>query len=139
MIYDVIVRKKILVVEDDPDLVELLTFNLRASGFAVGTAGDGVDALKKARTIVPDLILLDLMLPELDGFAVGEILRRDPVTAAIPIIIVTAISSQLARLTGLGAGANDYITKPFSPKQLMSRVKEMLAHPVLQPVLPSVP
>lgn len=126
-------RKKILVVEDDPDLVELLCFNLKASGFAVGTAANGVDALKKARSILPDLILLDLMLPELDGFAVCEILRRDSATATIPIIMVTALSSQFARLTGLEAGANDFITKPFSPKQLVSRLRELLGHsPALQ-------
>ena len=125
-------RKKILVVEDDPDLVELLSYNLRASGFAVGTAADGVDALKKTRSISPDLILLDLMLPELDGFAVCDILRRDPATAAIPIIMVTAMSSHLARLTGLEAGANDYITKPFSLKQLIARIRELLARSDMQ-------
>jgi len=126
------VRKKILVVEDDPDLVELLSFNLRGCGFTVITAGDGLDALKKARSIVPDLILLDLMLPELDGFGVCEILRREPETARIPIIMVTAISSQFARMAGLEAGANDYITKPFSPKQLIARVQALLGQPVVQ-------
>jgi DNA-binding response OmpR family regulator len=132
MSYGVIVRKKVLIVEDDPDLVELLSFNLRASGFAVGTATDGLDAIKKARSIIPDLILLDLMLPELDGFGVCEILRRDPATAGIPIIMVTAMSSQFARLAGMEAGANDFITKPFSPKQLISRVHEILGRPEFQ-------
>jgi DNA-binding response OmpR family regulator len=126
------VRKKILVVEDDPDLVELLSFNLRGCGFAVSTAGDGLDALKKARAIIPDLILLDLMLPELDGFGVCEILRREPETAKIPIIMVTAMSSQFARMAGLEAGANDYITKPFSPKQLIARVQALLGQPTVQ-------
>lgn len=134
--YDVIVRKKILVVEDDPDLVELLSFNLRGCGFVVSTSGDGVDAVKKARSIMPDLILLDLMLPQLDGFGVCEILRRDPATTGIPIIMVTAMSSQFARLAGLEAGANDYITKPFSPKQLIARVQEMLGRHVPQPASP---
>ena len=129
-------RKKILVVEDDPDLVELLSFNLRGCGFAVSTAGDGLDALKKARAITPDLILLDLMLPELDGFGVCEILRREPETAKIPIIMVTAMSSQFARLAGLEAGANDYITKPFSPKQLIARVQALLGQPVVQATAP---
>jgi DNA-binding response OmpR family regulator len=128
------VRKKILVVEDDPDLVELLSFNLRACGFVVSTADNGVDGLKKARSIIPDLILLDLMLPQLDGFGVCEVLRRDPATTAVPIIMVTAMSSQFARLAGLEAGANDYITKPFSPKQLIARVREMLARTASQPV-----
>ena len=125
-------------VEDDPDLVELLSFNLRACGFVVSTADNGVDGLKKARLIIPDLILLDLMLPQLDGFGVCEILRRDPTTAAIPIIMVTAMSSQFARLAGLEAGANDYITKPFSPKQLLSRVQEMLARTASQPAASQV-
>jgi DNA-binding response OmpR family regulator len=132
------VRKKILVVEDDPDLVELLSFNLRASGFAVGTAMDGVDALKKARSTIPDLILLDLMLPELDGLAVCEILRREPATAGIPIVIVTALSSQFTRLAGMEAGANDFITKPFRLKQLISRVQELVSRPALQPASSSV-
>jgi DNA-binding response OmpR family regulator len=119
-------RKKILVVEDDVELVELLCFNLRKAGFSVGTANDGIEALKKARSLGPDLILLDLMLPELDGLAVCDILRRDPATASVPIIILTAMSSQLARFTGLGAGADDFITKPFSPKLLLERVEERL-------------
>jgi DNA-binding response OmpR family regulator len=120
-------RKKILVVEDDADLVELLCFNLKKAGFAIGTATDGVEALKKARSVVPDLILLDLMLPELDGFAVCEILRRDPATATIPVIMLTALSSELARFAGLESGANDYITKPFSVKNLLGRIQSTLA------------
>jgi DNA-binding response OmpR family regulator len=132
------VRKKILVVEDDPDLVELLSFNSRACGFAVSTSNDGLDALKKARSLIPDLILLDLMLPELDGFGVCEILRRDPSTAGIPIIMVTAMSSQFARLAGMEAGANDYITKPFSPKQLIARVRALLGQPAVQATAPQV-
>jgi DNA-binding response OmpR family regulator len=132
------VRKKILVVEDDPDLVELLSFNLRACGLVVSTAVNGSDGLKKARSIIPDLILLDLILPELDGFGVCEILRREPDTAGIPIIIVSAVSSEFARLAGLEAGANDYFTKPFSPKQLVARVQDFLGRPVQQAVAPAV-
>ena len=116
-------RKRILVVEDDLDLVELLRFNLSNAGFSVLVATDGAEALKKARSQQPDLVLLDLMLPELDGFAVCEILRRDTSTTSIPIIILTAISSQLARVAGMGAGANDYVTKPFSPKHLLNRIE----------------
>jgi DNA-binding response OmpR family regulator len=119
-------RKRILVVEDDLDLVELLGFNLKKAGFSVGTANDGIEALKKARSLAPDLILLDWMLPELDGLAVCEILRRDPDTASIPIIFLTAMSSQLARFTGLDAGASEYITKPFSPKLLLERIETRL-------------
>ncbi len=118
--------KKILVVEDDPELVELLRFNLKKAGFAVGTAADGIDALKKAQSQRPDLVLLDLMLPELDGFAVCETLRRDLRTACIPIIMVTALSSGLARISGLDAGADDFVTKPFSFKHLLARIEELL-------------
>ena len=118
--------KRILVVDDDADLVELLSFNLRKAGFAIGTATNGVDALKKARSLLPDLILLDLMLPELDGFAVCEILRRDTVTQSIPIIMLTALSTELGRLAGLSAGATEYIPKPFSPKILIARVQNIL-------------
>lgn len=113
-------------VDDDADVVELLKFNLKRAGFAIGTASDGVEALKKACTLSPDLILLDLMMPELDGLAVCEILRRDPVTASIPIVMLTAASSQLSRLAGLDAGATDYVTKPFSPRELVSRIEEVL-------------
>ena len=119
-------RKKILLVEDDAELVELLTFNLKKAGFAIGTAVDGIEAIKKARSVGPDLVLLDIMLPELDGFAVCEMLRREPATAAIPIIMLTALSSELARFTGLDAGADDYITKPFNLKELVSRVEGFL-------------
>ena len=124
-------RKKILVVDDDSELVALLNFNLRKAGFAVGTARDGVEALKKARSIHPDLILLDLMLPEMDGFAVCEILRRDPSTSSIPILILTALTSQLGRLAGFDCGATDYLTKPFSPRLLVNRIEQMLKVPGL--------
>ena len=137
--------KKILVVEDDLDMVELLRFNLKREGYALGTAADGIEALKKARSIRPDLILLDLMLPELDGFAVCDILRRDPKTASIPIIILTAMSSHLSRINGLAAGANAYITKPFSHKYLLRRIQELLPrgpgyrqHACSEPILRSI-
>jgi DNA-binding response OmpR family regulator len=120
-------QKKVLVVEDDHDLVELLCFNLKKAGFATGTASDGVEALKKARSLLPDLIILDLMLPELDGFAVCEILRRDPATAGVPIIMLTALSSQLAKMAGFESGANDYVTKPFRIEDLISRVWERVS------------
>lgn len=119
-------RKKILVVEDDTELVELLSFTLKQAGFSVGTATNGIEALKKARSVAPDLILLDLMLPELDGFSVCEILRQDSATASVPIIMLTALTNELARVTGLAAGATDYVHKPFSPKQLVGRVEALL-------------
>ena len=119
-------RKKILVVDDDADLVELLSFNLKQAGYLIGTASNGVDALKKARALEPNLIVLDVMMPELDGFAVCEILRRDPTTSSIPIMMLTALSSELGRVAGLGSGATDFVTKPFSPRLLVQRIEELL-------------
>jgi len=119
-------RKKILVVDDDPELVELVSFNLKQAGCAISTAENGVEAIKKARSLLPDLILLDVMMPELDGFAVCEILRRDSTTASIPIIMLTALSSELGRMAGLGSGATDFLSKPFSPRLLVERVENLL-------------
>jgi DNA-binding response OmpR family regulator len=119
-------QKKILVVDDDSELVELLRFNLKKAGFSIGTALNGVEALKKARSILPDLIVLDLMMPELDGLAVCEILRRDDATRSIPIIMLTALSSEMGRLAGLESGANEYLVKPFSPKAVVERVQNLL-------------
>lgn len=119
-------RKKILLVDDDADLVELIRFNLTQAGYSIGTASNGVDAIKKARSLQPDLIVLDIMMPELDGFAVCEILRRDTATASIPIMMLTALSSELGRMAGLGSGASDFITKPFSPRLLVQRINELL-------------
>lgn len=119
-------RKRILLVEDDLELVELLKFNLAKAGFSVFAATDGDQGIQQARTQRPDLILLDLMLPELDGLAVCEMLQRDPKTGKIPIIILTAMSSQLARVAGLEAGANDYITKPFKIRDLVERIEGLL-------------
>src|SRR5438046_289043 len=108
-------------------MVELLRFQLRRGGFSVGTARDGIEGLKKARSISPDLILLDLMLPELDGFAVCESLRRDLAMGSVTIIMLTALSSQLARFNGLESGATDYITKPFNTKHLLARVQQLVS------------
>ena len=119
-------RKRILVVDDDPELVELVSFNLKRAGYTVGTAANGVEAIKKARSLAPDLILLDVMMPELDGFAVCEILRRDSDTATIPIMMLTALSGELGRLAGLGSGATDFLTKPFSPRLLVARIENLL-------------
>lgn len=119
-------KSKILVVDDEPDAVELIEFNLKKSGFEVVRAGDGAAALRLARTTAPNLILLDLMLPEIEGLEVCKLLRRDPATAAIPIIMVTARAGEVDRVLGLELGADDYITKPFSPRELVLRVKNML-------------
>ena len=119
-------KSKILVVEDEPDAIDLLTFNLKNAGFEVSTAMDGADALKKARLVAPDLILLDVMLPEVDGLEVCKILRRDPATAGIPIIMLTAKAAEIDRIVGLELGADDYVTKPFSPRELLLRIKKLL-------------
>jgi DNA-binding response OmpR family regulator len=120
------VRKRILVVEDDIDFIELLKFNLAKAGFSIAVASDGAEGLKKARSLHPDLILLDLMIPELDGLRVCEILRREPATARLPIIFLTAMSSELGKMACLAAGANDFISKPFSPKNLLTRIQAAL-------------
>ncbi len=120
------VKSKILVVDDEPDAQELIAFNLKNAGFEVLTAGDGENALQLARAHLPDLILLDLMLPEVDGLEVCKILRRDPATSALPIIMVTARAAEMDRVLGLELGADDYVTKPFSPRELVLRVKNLL-------------
>ena len=119
-------RKKILVVEDHTDMLELLRIHFKEEGFAIATATNGVDAVRKARSLSPDLILLDVMLPELDGFAVCEILRNDAATAATPIIMLTGLPGQLTRCAGLESGATDFVTKPVNPLDIVSRVKALL-------------
>jgi DNA-binding response OmpR family regulator len=119
-------RKKILVVEDDPDQLEVVRFTLKNAGFAVGTATNGIDALKKAQTVSPDLIVMDVMMPELDGFAVCETLRGNPATASIPILMLTGLCSHISRLVAYESGATDYVIKPFDADQLVSKVEKLL-------------
>jgi phosphate regulon transcriptional regulator PhoB len=119
-------KPRILVVDDEPDALDLIDFNLKAAGYDVVTAGDGAEALKKARAVLPELILLDVMLPEVDGMEVCKALRRDPSTADIPIIMLTAKAAEIDRIIGLELGADDYVTKPFSPRELVLRVKKIL-------------
>ena len=119
-------RKKILIVEDNTELLELLRSHLRMAGFSTTTATNGVEAVKKARAAVPDLIVLDLVLPELDGFAVCEILKKDPATAATPIILLTGLTSEFTRYAGMESGANELVTKPANPTQLVSRIEHWL-------------
>jgi DNA-binding response OmpR family regulator len=120
------VKSKILVVDDEPEAVELVEFNLKQAGYDVVTAADGTEALKKARSGLPGLIVLDLMLPEIDGLEVCKMLRRDPDTDKIPIIMLTARAAEVDRVLGLELGADDYISKPFSPRELVLRVKKIL-------------
>lgn len=119
-------KAKILVVDDEPDALELIDVNLRAAGFEVILADDGREALQKARAIMPDLIVLDVMLPETDGLEVCKTLRRENATARIPIIMLTARAAEMDRVLGLELGADDYITKPFSPRELILRVRNLL-------------
>ena len=119
-------KPRILVVDDEPDVLDLVTYNLGQAGFATETAADGAEALRKARSSAPDLILLDLMLPEMDGLEVCKLLRRDTKTSAIPIIMLTARASEIDRIVGLELGADDYVPKPFSPRELVLRVKKRL-------------
>jgi len=120
------VKAKILIVDDEPETVEIVEFNLKQAGFGVMSAVDGDEAIKKARAAAPALIVLDLMLPEIDGMEVCKLLRRDPVTANIPVIMLTAKATELDRVLGLELGADDYLTKPFSPRELVLRVKKLL-------------
>jgi len=120
------VKPRILLVDDEPDAVELVAFNLKAAGYEIMSASDGAEALKMARAFSPNLILLDVMIPELDGLEVCKILRRDSATASIPIIMLTAKAAEIDRVLGLELGANDYVTKPFSPRELVLRIKNLL-------------
>jgi two-component system phosphate regulon response regulator PhoB len=120
------VKNRILVVDDEPDVLDLVTYNLSQAGFQTETAADGAEALRKARSAAPDLILLDLMLPEMDGLEVCKLLRRDAKTSAIPIIMLTARASEIDRVLGLELGAADYVSKPFSPRELVLRVRKRL-------------
>ena len=117
---------QILVVEDDPDIANLIRHYLEKSGHAVQVLGSGGAVLPKVRGERPDLIVLDLMLPGLDGLMVCQALRSDPLTAAIPIIMVTARGDEADRIAGLELGADDYVTKPFSAKELVARVSALL-------------
>lgn len=113
----------ILVVEDEPALRDTLVYNLKKDGFTVEAVGDGRSALDSARRLNPNLIVLDIMLPELDGFEVARILRREMST---PILMLTARDDEIDRVVGLEVGADDYLTKPFSMRELMARVKAQL-------------
>jgi len=114
---------RILVVDDEPAVTDLLAYNLRAAHYEVLTAGDGREALRLARQANPDLILLDLMLPEVDGLDVCRELRK---TSQVPIIMITALGEETDRIVGLELGADDYLSKPFSPREVLARIKAVL-------------
>jgi DNA-binding response OmpR family regulator len=119
--------KIILIIEDERDVVDLLALHLRKSGkFAVSTANDGASGLDKARNERPAFIILDLMLPKMPGLEVCKVLKTDPATRHIPIMMLTAKAEEIDRIVGLEFGADDYVTKPFSPREVILRVKAIL-------------
>ena len=118
--------KKILVVEDEPSIRDMLAFNLGRAGFAVEGAADGREARAAIADNYPDIVLMDWMLPDISGLELTRQLKRDPGTREIPVIMVTARAEEDDRVTGLDGGADDYIIKPFSPRELVARIKAAL-------------
>jgi len=125
--------KRILVVDDEEDILELVSYNLSREGYAVSRVSTGEDALKAVRTAPPDLIVLDLMLPGMDGLEVCRVFKKDRTTEHIPIVMLTAKGDEADIVAGLELGADDYITKPFSPKVLVARVRSVLRRKTLAP------
>ncbi|MDD4871899.1 MAG: response regulator transcription factor [Kiritimatiellae bacterium] len=118
--------KKILVVEDDEDIMELISYNLKREGYSVMKAVNGEEAIKQAQSALPDIVLLDLMLPEIDGLEVCRRLKSDSKTRNIPVVMVTAKDEESDVVAGLELGAEDYVVKPFRPKELVARVRAVL-------------
>ena len=118
--------KHVLVVEDEPDTAELIELHLKNDGYRVTVAGDGDQALKKVHKHMPDLVILDLMIPEITGVEVCKFIRKDTATQSIPIIMCTAKTGEIDKILGLELGADDYVTKPFSPRELLLRVKNLI-------------
>jgi phosphate regulon transcriptional regulator PhoB len=117
---------RVLVVDDEPDIVELVTYNLKREGFDVSSSFDGEDALARIRKEKFDFVILDLMLPGLQGMEICRIMRSDPLTKNIPVIMLTAKGEEIDKILGLEMGADDYITKPFSPRELLARIKTVM-------------
>jgi len=118
--------RKILIIEDETDVADLLTLNLRKAGYKISTATDGASGLQKARNNKPDFIILDLMLPKMSGLEVCRILKSDTATAQMPILMLTAKAEEVDRIVGLEFGADDYVTKPFSPREIVLRIRAIL-------------
>jgi DNA-binding response OmpR family regulator len=116
----------VLVADDDPDILDLVRYRLERSGYDVATAADGAEAVRLAGELSPALAVLDVMMPSLDGFEVTRRLREDPATARIPVILLTARAQEADVQEGFGAGADDYLRKPFSPRELSARVQAVL-------------
>jgi two-component system alkaline phosphatase synthesis response regulator PhoP len=119
-------KSKVLIIEDDPDIVEMIEYNLKQSGYQVISSSNGQEGISLAAKERPDLIILDLMLPVVDGFEVCRTLRGQDTTSGIPIIILSAKSHETDKVLGLELGADDYMTKPFSPRELLARIKAVL-------------
>jgi len=128
---------KVTIIEDDPDIAGLVEHYLAAEGFKTTHAKDGVEGLKRVKAAPPDLVILDLMLPGLDGLDVCKALRAAPATSSLPILMLTAKGEESDKVIGLELGADDYLTKPFSPKELVARVKSLLRRKARQE--PAVP
>ncbi len=128
-------KETILVIEDEKNILELIEYNLKEEEFRVIKSMKGNDGLEQARRRKPDLILLDLMLPEISGIEICKILKRDEATSRIPIIILTAKGTEADKVVGLELGADDYVTKPFSPRELSARVKAVLRRASEKPAL----
>src|SRR5205085_11547115 len=120
------VARKILLVDDEPVLVETIAYNLEQAGYQVTTAADGASALEAARRETPDLVILDIMLPEMDGLEVCRQLRRENNTTTTPIMMLTAKGDEIDKVVGLEVGADDYVTKPFGRRELLARVRALL-------------
>jgi DNA-binding response OmpR family regulator len=129
-------QQMILVVDDEADVIDMLQINLRAAGFAVITAEDGASALQKTRSELPALVILDLMLPQISGLEICKALKSDPVTKHIPVIMLTAKAEEVDKIVGLELGADDYVTKPFSPRELILRVNRSLQRGKEKPPAP---
>jgi two-component system alkaline phosphatase synthesis response regulator PhoP len=132
-------KERILVVEDDDDILQLLNYNLAKEGYKATGVASGEEALKAVKLSAPDLILLDLMLPGVDGLEVCRLLKRDDHTGSIPIIMLTAKGEEADIVTGLELGAEDYITKPFSPRVVLARVRTVLRRRQTEPLTEAAP
>jgi DNA-binding response OmpR family regulator len=119
-------KQKVLVVDDNRELLRLIRLSLKAAGFSVATASNGMDGLRKARSLSPDAVILDLVLPGMDGFVVCEALRNCPQTASLPVLILTGLNGQMARFAGMEAGATGFVTKPITAADLILRLNQLL-------------
>jgi DNA-binding response OmpR family regulator len=124
-------KRKIVIIEDEPDILEVLSYNLRREGFEILTSADGIQGLALVKREHPDLVLLDLMLPGIDGIEICTSIKKNPDTQHTLLIMVTAKGEESDIVLGLGVGADDYISKPFSPKELVARVKAVMRRGVL--------